>query len=87
MEQYFVVLNIEMAKGKRPAIHGNETSYHDVAAIRIKGISSDNFTYKIKVNNEEKTYQIPVHTEEFLTTVKKILEYKIENELAFSISK
>lgn len=79
MEQYFVVLNIEMAKGKRPAIHGNETSYHDVAAIRIKGVSSDNFSYKIKVDGKEKTYRVPVRTNGFLRTVQKILEYKAEN--------
>lgn len=79
LEQYFVVLNIEMAKGERPAVHGNETSYHDVAAIRIKGVSSDNFSYKIKVDGKEKTYRVPVRTNGFLRTVQKILEYKAEN--------
>ena len=79
LERYFIVLNTEMDKGERLGRNGKESRYHTVAGIRVKKVSSANFTYKLKVGNEEEKYQIPAHSGEFLTTVKKILEYKAEN--------
>lgn len=80
LERYFVILNTEMVKGKRLARHGNESRYHSVAGIHIKGVSSASFTYTFKEGYKDVEYRIPVRSESFLKTVGKILEYKIETK-------
>ena len=77
LERYFVVLITEMGKGERIARNGNESRYHATAEIRVKKVSSANFTYTFTTGKKEEKYQIPVHSEKFLTTVKRILEYKV----------
>lgn len=80
LERYFVVLKTEMEEGERLASNGREERYHVAPKLQVRDICSVDLTYTFLEDNLETKHQVPARSEQFLMTVKKILEYKVKNQ-------